>query len=249
MPWAGHSARHALAEVYAMVRRAGMTLIFVNTRSQAEFIFQALWRINDDSLPIALHHGSLDASQRRRVEEAMATGRLKAVVCTSTLDLGIDWGDVDLVVNVGAPKGASRLIQRIGRANHRLDEPSRAVLVPVQPVRGAGMPRRPRGRAPSAHRTRRWRAPARSTCMCQHILGMACAGPFHAEDLYAEIISAEPYAGVDRDTFDRALAFVAHGGYALQGYERFAKIKQVVGKEAGRERGASPTAAWRKPIA
>src|SRR5690606_20928588 len=80
---------------------------------------------------IALHHGSLDAGQRRRVEAAMAEGRLKAVVCTSTLDLGIDWGDVDLVINVGAPKGASRLMQRIGRANHRLDEPSKAFLVPA----------------------------------------------------------------------------------------------------------------------
>ncbi len=237
MPWSGHSARHALAEVYAMVRRAGMTLIFVNTRSQAEFIFQALWRINDDSLPIALHHGSLDASQRRRVEEAMATGRIKAVVCTSTLDLGIDWGDVDLVVNIGAPKGASRLIQRIGRANHRLDEPSRAVMVPSNRFEVLECRAALEAATIGAQDTAVARAGALDV-MCQHILGMACAGPFHAEDLYAEIISAEPYAGVDRDTFDRALAFVAHGGYALQGYERFAKIKQVVGKD-GRE------GAWR----
>src|SRR5262245_66508261 len=108
-----------------------MTLVFVNTRMQAEMIFQALWGINDDSLAIALHHGSLDVEQRRRVENAMASGHLRAVVCTSSLDLGIDWGDIDLVINVGAPKGASRLLQRIGRANHRLDEPSRGILVPA----------------------------------------------------------------------------------------------------------------------
>ncbi len=227
MPWSGHSARHALAEVYAMVKRAGMTLIFVNTRSQAEFIFQALWRINEDTLPIALHHGSLDAGQRRRVEEAMAAGRLKAVVCTSTLDLGIDWGDVDLVVNIGAPKGASRLMQRIGRANHRLDEPSVAVLVPSNRFEVLECRAAVEAAAIGAQDTAVARAGALDV-LCQHILGMACAGPFAADDLYAEITSAEPYAGVTRDTFERALRFVAHGGYALAGYERFAKIKETI---------------------
>ena len=226
MPWSGHSARHALAEVYAMVGKAGMTLIFVNTRSQAEFVFQALWSLNEDGLPIALHHGSLDAGQRRRVEEAMAAGTLRAVVCTSTLDLGIDWGDVDLVVNIGAPKGASRLTQRIGRANHRLDEPSVAVLVPSNRFEVLECRAAVDAAAVGAQDTAVARAGALDV-MCQHILGMACAGPFHADDLFAEIISAEPYRDIDRATFDRALAFVAHGGYALAGYERFAKIKQV----------------------
>jgi ATP-dependent Lhr-like helicase len=125
LPWAGHSARHAFPAIYQLIKRHKTTLVFVNTRSQAEMIFHALWNINDDGLAIALHHGSLDVAQRRKVEDAMAAGRLRAVVCTSSLDLGIDWGDIDLVINVGAPKGASRLLQRIGRANHRLDEPSR----------------------------------------------------------------------------------------------------------------------------
>ncbi len=226
MPWSGHSARHALAEVYAMVKQAGMTLIFVNTRSQAEFIFQALWRVNEDTLPIALHHGSLDAGQRRRVEEAMAAGRLKAVVCTSTLDLGIDWGDVDLVVNIGAPKGASRLMQRIGRANHRLDEPSVAVLVPSNRFEVLECRAAVEAAEIGAQDTAVARAGALDV-LCQHILGMACAGPFAADDLYREITSAEPYAHVTRDTFERALRFVAHGGYALAGYERFAKIREV----------------------
>ncbi len=226
MPWAGHSARHALAEVYARIKAAGMTLVFVNTRSSAEFIFQTLWSLNEDGLPIALHHGSLDASQRRRVEEAMAAGRLKAVVCTSTLDLGIDWGAVDLVINIGAPKGASRLTQRIGRANHRLDEPSRALLVPSNRFEVLEC----RAAVDAANEGAQDTAVARDGALdvlCQHILGMACAGPFAADDLFAEITSAEPFAGVDRATFDRALAFVAHGGYALKGYERFAKIKQT----------------------
>ena len=226
MPWAGHSARHALVEVYENIKRAGMTLVFVNTRSQAEFIFQQLWSLNDDNLPIALHHGSLDASQRRRVEEAMAAGRLKAVVCTSTLDLGIDWGDVDLVVNVGAPKGSSRLMQRIGRANHRLDEPSRAILVPANRFEVLEC----RAAVDAAMEGAQDTAVARAgglDVLCQHILGMACAAPFAADALFAEVVSAEPFAAVDRATFDAALAFVAHGGYALAGYERFAKIKQA----------------------
>src|SRR5581483_10036293 len=131
LPWAGHSARHAFPQIYDLIKRHKMTLVFVNTRSQAEMIFQALWQINDDGLPIALHHGSLDVAQRRKVEDAMTAGRLRAVVCTSSLDLGVDWGDIDLVINVGAPKGASRLLQRIGRANHRLEEPSRGILIPA----------------------------------------------------------------------------------------------------------------------
>ena len=117
--------------MYEAIKAHRLSLVFVNTRSQAEMMFQELWRINDDNLPIALHHGSLDAGQRRRVEAAMAEGRLKAVVATSTLDLGIDWGDVDLVIQVGAPKNVKRLVQRIGRANHRYNAPSKALLVPA----------------------------------------------------------------------------------------------------------------------
>ena len=226
LPWSGHSARHALAEVYEAIKRAKMTLIFVNTRAQAEFIFQELWRINEDALPIALHHGSLDAGQRRKVEAAMSDGRLRAVVCTSTLDLGIDWGDVDLVVNVGAPKGASRLMQRIGRANHRLDESSRALLVPanrfefLECVAAVAAAREGAQDTPVAR-------VGGLDVLCQHILGSACMAPFAADDLYAEISSAAPYAGLSRETFDRALEFVATGGYALKSYDRFAKIRKT----------------------
>jgi ATP-dependent helicase Lhr and Lhr-like helicase len=109
LPWAGHSARYALPEIYETIRAHRMSLMFVNTRSQAEMLFHELWRYNHENLAIALHHGSLDVAQRRKVEAAMVAGKLRAVVCTSTLDLGIDWGDVDLVINVGAPKSASRL--------------------------------------------------------------------------------------------------------------------------------------------
>ena len=155
----------------------------------------------------------------------MAAGALKAVVCTSTLDLGIDWGDVDLVINVGAPKGASRLIQRIGRANHRLDEPSQALLVPANRFEVLEC----RAAVDAAMAGVQDTPPARDGALdvlAQHVLGMACAGPFDADGLFGEIASAAPYAALPRADFDAALNFVANGGYALKSYDRFARIKQ-----------------------
>ncbi|MEK9730114.1 MAG: DEAD/DEAH box helicase, partial [Alphaproteobacteria bacterium] len=121
LPWAGHSALYAAVEIYALIKANRPSLIFVNTRAQAEMMFQALWRENDLNLKIGLHHGSLDVGQRRRIEAAMARSELDAIVATSSLDLGIDWADIQLVIQIGAPKSTSRLIQRVGRAGHRLD--------------------------------------------------------------------------------------------------------------------------------
>ena len=227
LPWAGHTARHALAEMYDLIKRHKTTLIFVNTRSQAESIFQQLWGMNDDNLAIALHHGSLDVAQRRRVEAAMAAGRLRAVVATSSLDLGIDWGDVDLVINVGAPKGASRLLQRIGRANHRMDEPSRGVLVPANRFEVLECRAAIDAVAENAQDTPPLRTGALDV-LAQHVLGCACGVPFLSHDLYAEVTTAAPYAALTRADFDATIDFVATGGYALKSYERFAKIKRTL---------------------
>jgi len=224
VPWSGHSARYALGDVYDAIKSHRTTLIFVNTRSQAEMIFQELWRINEESLPIALHHGSLDVSQRRKVEAAMVANRLKAVVCTSTLDLGIDWGDVDLVVHVGAPKGASRLAQRIGRSNHRLDEPSQAILVPANRFEVMECRAALDANYLGAQDTPPIRAGALDV-LAQHILGMAVAAPFREQELFREITTAYPFRDLDAETFSRALAFVATGGYALRTYERYARIR------------------------
>ena len=225
LPWAGHSARHALGEIYDLVKANKTTLIFVNTRSQAEMLFQDLWRMNDDNLAIALHHGSLDVAQRRRVEDALAAGKLQGVVCTSSLDLGVDWGDVDLVINVGAPKGASRLMQRIGRANHRLNEASRAVLVPANRFEVLECRVAIDAVAESAQDTPPLRTGALDV-LAQHILGRACGEPFLADDLFEEVRTAAPYTDMSRADFDDTLDFVASGGYALKSYERFARIKQ-----------------------
>ncbi len=227
VPWAGHSSRYAVPDIYEAIRQHRTTLLFVNTRSQAEMLFQGLWRVNEDTLPIALHHGSLDAGQRRKVEQAMAANTLRAVVATSTLDLGIDWGDVDLVIHVGAPKGASRLAQRIGRANHRMDEPSRAILVPAN--RFEVMECRA---ALDANYLGAQDTPplidGALDVLAQHVLGMACAEPFNADQLFREVRSAAPYSRLPRESFDRILDFVATGGYALKTYERFAKIRKTV---------------------
>jgi ATP-dependent Lhr-like helicase len=224
LPWAGHSARYALPEIYEAIKAHRLSLIFVNTRSQAEMLFHELWRHNEDNLPIALHHGSLDVAQRRKVEAAMVAGKLRAVVCTSTLDLGIDWGDVDLVINVGAPKGASRLAQRIGRANHRLDEPSKALLVPANRFEVVECQAALEAAAEGAQDTPPAR-PGALDVLAQHILGVACGAPFHPDALYAEITSAAPYHDLPRETFDKVLQFVATGGYALANYDRYAKLK------------------------
>ncbi len=223
MPWSGHMAVHAMEGVYKLIREAGMSIVFVNTRAQAELCFAELWRLNDDGLAIAMHHGSLEREQRRRVEAAMAAGTLQSVVATSSLDLGIDWGDVDLVVQVGAPKGVSRLMQRIGRANHRFDEPSRAVLVPanrfevlecqacidgVMDEQLDGDPVRPGG----------------LDVLAQHIIGMACAWPFQPDELYAEIIRARPFRDLSWLDFEDTLNFVTDGGYALRAYERYKRL-------------------------
>ncbi len=226
VPWAGHSATYAFPELYEVIKSHKTTLLFVNTRSQAEMLFQGLWEINEDNLPIALHHGSLDVEQRRKVEAAMTDGRLQAVVCTSTLDLGIDWGDVDLVVQIGAPKGASRMLQRIGRANHRLDEPSKALFVPASRFEvlecEAALEAVTEGAQDSEDPVS-----GGLDVLAQHILGCACHAPFDADALYEEIRKAWPYRDLDRSLFDRTVGFVATGGYALRAYERFARLRKT----------------------
>ncbi|MEL6473631.1 MAG: ligase-associated DNA damage response DEXH box helicase [Pseudomonadota bacterium] len=223
IPWSGHSGRFAVPEVYEAIQAATMALVFVNTRSQAELMFQELWRANEDGLAIALHHGSLAKEQRRKVEAAMAAGQLKAVVCTSTLDLGIDWGEVDLVIQMGAPKGAARLVQRIGRANHRMDEASRAMLVPtnrfeVLECRAAEAAVEAGEMDGDGLRT------GSLDVLAQHVMGRACGEGFQLEALFDEVRRAAPYDWIDWETWERVVDFVATGGYALKTYDRFKRI-------------------------
>jgi ATP-dependent Lhr-like helicase len=223
IPWGGHSGRHAAREVMELIEQHKTTLIFCNTRSLAELIFQDLWAVNDQALPIGIHHGSLAVEARRRVEAAMAAGRLRGLVATASLDLGIDWGDVDLVVQMGAPKGSSRLLQRIGRANHRLDEPSKGIIVPGNRFEyleaRAALDAIDDGELdPEVFR------PGALDVLAQHILAMAVSSPFQQDELLTEVRSSAPYAGLKQETFEEILNFIATGGYALKAYDRFRRL-------------------------
>ena len=224
-PWAGGGASYAIPAVLEEVKRHKTTLIFHNTRAQAEIFFHNLWLANTDDLPIGIHHGSLSRDQRDAVEAAMVRGDLRAVVCTGSLDLGIDWGNVDLVIQVGAPKNVKRLIQRIGRANHRYNAPSKALLVPANrfeviecvaalaAARDHDLDGDPKGDGPR-------------DVLCQHILIRACAGPFDATELFHEVKSVGAYAGLSRAAFDDCLDFVATGGYALRAYDKWQRLME-----------------------
>ncbi len=222
-PWSGGNAAYAIPAVLEEVRSHKTTLIFHNTRAQAEIFFHNLWLANDDALPIGIHHGSLDRQQREKVEAAMVRGDLRAIVCTGSLDLGIDWGDVDLVIQIGAPKNVKRLVQRIGRANHRYNAPSKALLVPanrfevvechaaLDAVRDGTLDGDPRGRGPR-------------DVLCQHILITACAGPFDAGALFDEIRTVGAYKDLTQSEFDACLDFCATGGYALRAYDQWQRL-------------------------
>ena len=223
VPWSGHSGRFAAPEIYQAIRRAKLALVFVNTRSQAEFMFQELWHLNEDNLAIGLHHGSLAKEQRRKVERAMAEGIMQAVVCTSTLDLGIDWGDVDLVIQLGAPKGAARLVQRIGRANHRMDEASNALLVPTNRFEVLEC-RAAMGAVLAGELDGEPQNTGALDVLAQHIMGRACGTGFRLEALFEEVRHAAPYRNLDWETWERVVDFVATGGYSLRTYDNFKRI-------------------------
>ena len=225
VPWSGHSGRYAAAQVMAEIETHRTSIVFCNTRSLAELIFQDLWKANAMSLPIGVHHGSLALEARRKVEAAMAGGRLRALVATASLDLGVDWGDVDCVIQMGAPKGSSRLLQRTGRANHRLDEASEAILVPgnrfeyLETVAALDA-------VAAGELDEDLFRPGALDVLAQHVMACACSAPFREEELLAEVRSALPYSALTTDTFARVLGFIRDGGYSLRAYDRFKRLTQ-----------------------
>ncbi len=227
-PWSGGGGKYAMQAVLDQVKAHNTTLIFHNTRAQAEIFFHNLWLANEDQIPIGIHHGALAREQRERVEQAMVNGELKAIVCTGSLDLGIDWGDVDLVIQVGAPKNVKRLVQRIGRANHRYNAPSKALIVPANRFEVIECVA-----ALQAVRDHTLDGDIDHTgpldVLCQHILIRACAGPFTADELYAEVRTTGAYATLARATFDRCLNFAATGGYALRAYDQWQRLIELDG--------------------
>jgi ATP-dependent Lhr-like helicase len=223
VPWGGHAATWAIPQLYQRIKAAKTTLIFTNTRFLAEYIFQNLWNANDDNLPIGIHHGSLSTEARRKVEGAMARGELRALVATASLDLGIDWGDIDLVVQMGAPKGSSRLLQRVGRANHRLDQASHALLVPGNRFEFLEA-MAAKDAVEEGQRDGEDFRPGALDVLAQHVMACACAAPFDEAALLTEVRSCLAFAWLDQALWARVLDFVATGGYALRAYDRFRRI-------------------------
>ena len=223
IPWSGHSGRYAAEQVMAEIETHRTSIIFCNTRSLAELIFQDLWKVNEMKLPIGIHHGSLSLEARRKVEAAMAAGKLRGLVATASLDLGVDWGDVDCVIQMGAPKGSSRLLQRIGRSNHRLDEPSEAVIVPGN--RFEYLEARAALDAVNVGELDPdiFRAGALDV-LAQHVMACACAAPFEQQVMLDEVRSALPYSALDAGVFEQVLGFIRDGGYALKAYEKFKRL-------------------------
>ncbi len=222
-PWSGHSGKYAASQVMAEIAAHQTTLVFCNTRGLAELIFQELWSANDANLPIAIHHGSLSIEARRKVESAMADGKLRALVATASLDLGVDWGNVDCVIQMGAPKGSSRLLQRIGRANHRLDQASEAILIPGNRFEYLEA-RAALDAVEAGERDADDFRAGSLDVLAQHVMGLACAGPFREAEMLAEIQSATPYSALTPDAFASVLHFIEGGGYALRAYDRFKRL-------------------------
>ncbi|GAA0265030.1 ligase-associated DNA damage response DEXH box helicase [Alteraurantiacibacter aestuarii] len=223
VPWGGHAAIWAIPQLYRRVCECRTTLIFTNTRFLAEYIFQKLWEANEQNLPIGIHHGSLSTEARRKVEAAMARGELRALVCTASLDLGVDWGDIDLVVQMGAPKGSSRLLQRIGRANHRLDQASRALLVPGNRFEFLEA-WAAKDAVDEGQRDGEDFRPGSLDVLAQHVMACACAAPFDEQQLLADVRACLSYSWVDQSVWERVLSFIATGGYALRAYDKFKRI-------------------------
>ncbi|NVK54103.1 MAG: ligase-associated DNA damage response DEXH box helicase [Alteromonadaceae bacterium] len=226
MPFGGFMAKYAISDIYQAIVNAGTTLVFVNTRAQAELLFQLLWSENSQVLPIALYHGSLSKEQRRKTEAMMVDGQLRAIVTTSALELGVDWGDVDLVIQVGAPKGVSRLLQRIGRANHRLDEASEALLVPANRFEALEC----QAAISAISEGARDGATVQSGALDiipQFIINCLCSSAAKPDDIYNQILDAFPYQSLSRTEFDQLWQFSVDGGYALKGYERYQRLQQL----------------------
>ncbi len=223
VPWSGHMASYAIRDIYQKIKKSSLTIVFVNTRAQAELVFNKLWQENENNLRIAIHHGSLEKEIRRKVESLMSSGKIDCVVATSSLDLGIDWGDVDLVVQIGSPKGISRFLQRIGRSNHRFDEPSNALLVPsnrFEYLECLSAINSIKNKLLDETKEKQ----GSLDVLAQHILGVACSEPFQVDELYNQVINAWPYRNLTKIKFFEVLEFVKNGGYSLKHYEQYSKI-------------------------
>lgn len=223
-PWAGHMGLKMLPQVIAAIEEGRTALVFTNTRNQTERWFQAILDARPDLAgDIALHHGSLDRSTREWVEDSLREGSIRAVVCTSSLDLGVDFPTVDRVLQIGSPKGVARLLQRAGRSGHQPGVISRITCVPshaFQLVEVAAV----RDAVTNGHIEARVPPSKPLDLLVQHLVTLALGGGFEEDAVYAEIRNAYSYRDLTRAEFDWALAFVTTGGYALQRYPEYQRV-------------------------
>ena len=225
IPWSGHSPRYALSEIYSEILKFRSSILFVNTRAQAEILFESLWAINNKNKKIAIHHGSLEKELRKKVEKEIVEGHVECVVATSSLDLGLDWGNIDLVMQIGAPKGVARLVQRIGRANHTINTPSRAILVPTNCFEYVECIAAKKCVELNFLEDEIY-SEGSLDVLAQHIVGVAISQRFKKEDLYKQIKEAWPYRNLNIEDFEKTLSFVENGGYSLQAYEEYSRLRR-----------------------
>ena len=230
IPWSGHMATYAINEIYKEITQSKLTIIFVNTRAQAEFMFKNLWLINKSKKKIAVHHGSLEQNLRQKVEKILSKGLIDCVVATSSLELGLDYGDVEKVIQVGAPKGINRLLQRVGRSNHKLNTPSKAILVPTNRFEfiesKAAIEEINKGNLDKIELKE-----GSLDVVAQHIFATACSGKFNLNNLYLEIIKAYPYNNLLKNDFIKLVKLIQDGGYVLKNYDQFKRIQQERGNK------------------
>ena len=227
--WSGHLGLQLVKPVIKAIDKAGTTLVFTNTRSQAELWFQALLDARPDWIDhIALHHGSLDRKLRSDIEDRLRDGRLSCVVCTSSLDLGVDFSPVDQVLQIGSPKGVARLLQRAGRSGHRPGAVSRVLCVPtnalelveIAAVRRALQAGRIEGRSP----------PTLSLdVLSQHLVTIAMGAGFDDKAMLEEVRSTHAFAALDDTQWQWVMDFITRGGQALKGYPQYHKVLNVAG--------------------
>ncbi|WP_454062878.1 ligase-associated DNA damage response DEXH box helicase [Candidatus Nitrospira salsa] len=223
-PWGGHLGLVLLPQVLSLLERGGTSLVFTNTRSQAEQWFEALLKARPDWLDeVELHHGSIDHTLRHHIETHLRTGALRCVVCTSSLDLGVDFSPVDQVIQVGSPKGVARLIQRAGRSGHAPNAISRIECVPTHAFElveiAAARLAAEKGQIES-------KKPLRMCLdvLVQHLVTMALGSGFTVSTMREEIESTSAFSGMRDEQWQWALDFITRGGQALQGYPQYQKV-------------------------
>ncbi|HZJ00057.1 MAG TPA: ligase-associated DNA damage response DEXH box helicase [Gemmatimonadaceae bacterium] len=223
-PWAGHLGTQMVPQVVSAIEEGETSIVFTNTRSQTEIWYQAILAERPDwAGTIALHHGSLDRKRREWVEEGLRTARLRCVVATSSLDLGVDFSPVDRVLQIGSPKGIARLLQRAGRSGHRPGAKSRVTCVPTHTLELIEVAAARDGMEAGAIESR-YPVTRPLDVLAQHVVTIAAGEGFNPDELLHEVRQTQAFANLPDDEWSWVLGFVSNGGAALEGYPEYSKV-------------------------